>query len=275
MRGKIKSKTVNNNPIGIFDSGLGGLTVMSEINKALPLESLIYFGDTARVPYGPKSKNTVIKYSKEIASFLTGRRVKMIVAACNTASAFALPVLKKTLKVPVIGVIEPGSKAAASASKNGRIGVIGTEGTVSSRSYQREIGRISRFKVYQRACPLLVPLVEEGWNDDEVTDIVVKRYIAPLLSRRIDTLVLGCTHYPLLKRVLEKNAGGKIVLIDSAEATAGEVKRVLNREHLLADAESGKFLRFYVSDNPAKFKSIGSRFFSGKISCVKKVECFD
>jgi len=274
MLKKIKNKTVNNSPIGIFDSGLGGLTVMSAINKALPLENLIYFGDTARVPYGSKSKDIVIKYSKEIASFLMKHKVKLIVVACNTASAFALAVLKKTLEVPVIGVIEPGSKAAVCASKNKRIGVIGTEGTVNSGSYTKEINKISKSKVYQQACPLLVPLVEEGWNDEEITDVIVKKYMKPLLSKRIDTLVLGCTHYPLLKKTFEKNAGSKVILIDSAEATAGEVKNVLNKKRLFADEKSRKFLRFYVSDNPDKFKSIGSRFFSKKISCVKKIECF-
>ncbi|MDR1721095.1 MAG: glutamate racemase [Endomicrobium sp.] len=274
MLKKIKNKTVNNSPIGIFDSGLGGLTVMSAINKALPLENLIYFGDTARVPYGSKSKDIVIKYSKEIASFLMKHKVKLIVVACNTASAFALAVLKKTLEVPVIGVIEPGSKAAVCASKNKKIGVIGTEGTINSGSYPREIDKISKCEVYQQACPLLVPLVEEGWNDEEITDVIVKKYMKPLLSKRIDTLVLGCTHYPLLKKTFEKNAGSKVILIDSAEATAGEVKNVLNKKRLFADEKSRKFLRFYVSDNPDKFKSIGSRFFSKKISCVKKIECF-
>lgn len=247
---------------------------MSAINKALPLENLIYFGDTARVPYGSKSKDIVIKYSKEIASFLMKHKVKLIVVACNTASAFALAVLKKTLEVPVIGVIEPGSKAAVCASKNKKIGVIGTEGTINSGSYPREIDKISKCEVYQQACPLLVPLVEEGWNDEEITDVIVKKYMKPLLSKRIDTLVLGCTHYPLLKKTFEKNAGSKVILIDSAEATAGEVKNVLDKKRLFADEKSRKFLRFYVSDNPDKFKSIGSRFFSKKISCVKKIECF-
>jgi glutamate racemase len=272
MQIRTKSRTVNNCPIGIFDSGFGGLTVMSAIAEVLPLESLIYFGDTAHVPYGSKSKNIVIKYSKEITSFLMKFKVKLIVIACNTASAFALSVLRKTLKVPVIGVIEPGSKAAVYASKNKRIGVIGTEGTVNSESYVREINKISRSEVYQQACPLFVPLVEEGWNSGEIADSIVKKYIKPLLDKKIDTLVLGCTHYPLLRETLEKNVGRGIALIDSAKATAQEVKSILKEACLLADLESRKFLKFYVSDNPKKFQAIGSRFFSKEMSSVKKIK---
>ncbi|BAG14163.1 glutamate racemase [Endomicrobiia bacterium] len=272
MRAKTKSGTINNHPIGIFDSGFGGLTVMSAITKMLPLESLIYFGDTAHVPYGSKSKDIVIKYSKEITSFLMRCKVKLIVIACNTASAFALSILQKTLKVPVIGVIEPGSKAAVYASKNKKIGIIGTEGTINSKSYLREINRISKSKVYQQACPLFVPLVEEGWSSGEITDSIVKKYIEPLLNKKIDTLVLGCTHYPLLRETLEKNAGGNVVFIDSAKAVSQEVKNILKKTCILADVKGKKFLKFYVSDNPEKFQTIGSRFFSKKISGVKKIK---
>ncbi|MDR1104505.1 MAG: glutamate racemase, partial [Endomicrobium sp.] len=190
----------NNNPIGIFDSGFGGLTVMSAINKVLPSENLIYFGDTAHVPYGTKSQNAILKFSKEITSFLIKNRVKLIVVACNTASALALPVLEKTLKVHIIGVIAPGAKAAIDASENFRIGIIGTEGTIGSKSYPKAINKLAKAKIYQQACPLLVPLVEEGWVDGEITDKTVKKYIKPLLAKKIDTLVLGCTHYPLLRK---------------------------------------------------------------------------
>jgi glutamate racemase len=245
---------------------------MSAITEMLPLESLIYFGDTAHVPYGSKSKNIVIKYSKEITSFLMRCEVKMIVIACNTASAFALSILQKTLRVPVIGVIEPGSKAAVYASKSKKIGIIGTEGTISSKSYLLEINKISQSEVYQQACPLLVPLVEEGWSSGEITDSIVKKYIEPLLDKKIDTLVLGCTHYPLLREALEKNVGGNIVLIDSAKATAQEVKNILKETCLLADVKGKKFLKFYVSDNPEKFRTLGSRFFSKKIPVVKKIK---
>ncbi|MCA6079895.1 MAG: glutamate racemase [Endomicrobium sp.] len=272
MQVRTKNRTVNNRPIGIFDSGFGGLTVMSAIVEALPSESLIYFGDTAHVPYGSKSKDIVIKYSKEITSFLMKFKVKLIVVACNTASAFALSTLRKTLKVPVIGVIEPGSKAAIYASKNKKIGVIGTEGTINSESYVREINRISRYEVYQQACPLFVPLVEEGWNSGEIADSIVKKYIKPLLDKKIDTLVLGCTHYPLLRETLKKNVGRSIALIDSAKATAQEVKSILEEACLLADLKSRKFLKFYVSDNPKKFQAIGSRFFSKEMPSVKKIK---
>lgn len=272
MRVKTKSRTINNHPVGIFDSGFGGLTVMSAINKTLPLESLIYFGDTAHVPYGSKSKNIVIKYSKEITSFLMRCKVKMIVIACNTASAFALSILQKNLEVPVIGMIEPGSKAAVYASKNKKIGVIGTEGTINSKSYLQEINRISKSEVYQQACPLFVPLVEEGWSSGEITDSIVKKYIEPLLNKKIDTLVLGCTHYPLLRETLEKNVDGDIILIDSAKAAAQEVKNILKKTSLLADVKGKKFFKFYVSDNPEKFQTIGSQFFSKKISGVKKIK---
>jgi glutamate racemase len=272
MRAKIKSKANNNCPIGVFDSGFGGLTVMSEIIETLPLESLIYFGDTAHVPYGSKSKNIVIKYSKEIASFFMRCEVKLIVVACNTASAFALSILQKTLRVPVIGVIEPGSRAAVYASKNKKIGIIGTEGTINSKSYLREINKISQAEVYQQACPLFVPLVEEGWSSGEITDSIVKKYIEPLLDKKIDTLILGCTHYPLLRETLEKNVGGNVLLIDSAKATAQEVKNILKGTCLLADVKGKKFLKFYVSDNPEKFQTIGNRFFSKRISVVKKIK---
>ncbi|MDR1434596.1 glutamate racemase [Candidatus Endomicrobiellum devescovinae] len=262
----------NNNPIGIFDSGFGGLTVMSAINKVLPSENLIYFGDTAHVPYGTKSQNAIIKFSKEITSFLIKNRVKLIVVACNTASALALPVLEKTLKVPIIGVIAPGARAAIDASKNFRIGIIGTEGTIGSKSYPKAINKLAKAKIYQQACPLLVPLVEEGWIDEEITDRAVKKYIKPLLAKKIDTLVLGCTHYPLLRKTLERNLDKNIILVDSATSTALEVKRILDKKSLLASKNGKKYLKFYVSDNPEKFKKIGRRFFSKNITTIKKID---
>jgi glutamate racemase len=262
----------NNNPIGIFDSGFGGLTVMSAINKVLPSENLIYFGDTAHVPYGTKSQNVVIKFSKKITSFLIKNKVKLIVVACNTASALALPVLEKTLKVPVIGVITPGAKAAIKVSRNLKIGIIGTEGTIASKSYPKEISKLVTAKIYQRACPLFVPLVEEGLIDGEITDSVVKKYIKPLLGKNIDTLVLGCTHYPLLRKPLERNLDKNVILVDSAKSTALEVKRILEQKSLLAEKSGKKYLKFYVSDNPDKFKKIGRRFFSKNITDVKKID---
>ncbi|MDR3071821.1 MAG: glutamate racemase [Endomicrobium sp.] len=272
MKGKQKNKIMNNSPIGIFDSGFGGLTVLSAINKMLPLENIIYFGDTAHVPYGTKSKNTVIKFSKMITSFLIKQEVKLVVIACNTASAFALPVLRETFKVPIIGVISPGAKAAVSASKNKKIGIIGTEGTVNSKSYFKEINKISKADVYQQACPLFVPLVEEGWTSGEIVDNVVKKYMKPLLNKNIDTLVLGCTHYPLLSKSLKKNLGTNITLVDSAKATAQEVKSVLKQEFLFANKKRNMKIKFYVSDSSEKFRIIGRRFFGKKMSYIKKME---
>jgi glutamate racemase len=265
----------NNNPIGIFDSGFGGLTVMSAINKVLPLENLIYFGDTVHIPYGTKSQNAILKFSKEITSFLIKNRVKLIVVACNTASALALPVLEKTLNVPIIGVIAPGAMAAIDASKNFKIGIIGTEGTIGSKSYPKAINKLAKAKIYQQVCPLLVPLVEEGWIDGEITDGIVKKYIKPLLAKKIDTLVLGCTHYPLLRKALERNLDKNIILVDSATSTALEVKRILGKKSLLASKNGKKYSKFYVSDNPEKFKKIGRRFFSKNIATIKKIDLVD
>ncbi|MDR1942306.1 MAG: glutamate racemase [Endomicrobium sp.] len=270
MQEKIKLASLKNKPIGIFDSGFGGLTVMSAISKALPAENLIYFGDTAHVPYGSKSRDAVIKFSKDIAAFLLKNDIKLLVIACNTASAFALTALKKSLPVAVIGVIEPGAKAAVKNTKNRKIGIIGTEGTVSSASYLKAVKKISKARVFQQACPLFVPLVEEGWNKGEITQAVVKTYLTPLLKKNIDSLVLGCTHYPLLKDLLAKTAGKNVSLIDSATATANEVKEALLKKDLLSNAKKAA-LKFYVSDNPEKFKKIGSKFFCKKINKVKKI----
>ncbi|MDR3112157.1 MAG: glutamate racemase [Elusimicrobiota bacterium] len=268
---KISSKKVKNNPIGIFDSGFGGLTVMSAINKILPGENLIYFGDTAHVPYGSKSKDAVIKLSKEIAYFLIKNKVKTIVVACNTASAFALRFLQKNSNVPVIGVIEPGAKEAVLKSNNKAIGVIATEGTVLSGSYPSEIRKISKAKVYQQECPLLVPLVEEGWIKGEITNAVIKKYMKRLLEKKIDVLVLGCTHYPLIKKALAESIGQEIAIVDSAQATALEVKKNLAQKQILSNRKEGNF-KFFVSDNPKKFEKIGKLFFEKRISNVKKQE---
>jgi len=267
----LKKTVQRNKPIGIFDSGFGGLTVMSALSKMLPAENMIYFGDSAHVPYGSKSKEAVTGFSKDIAGFLISKDVKMIVVACNTASALALPVLQKTLKVPVVGVIEPGAKTAVRATKNKKIGIIGTEGTVNSRTYEKAIKKISRCRVYTRACPLFVPLVEEGWNSGKITESIARAYLEPLLAKKIDTLVLGCTHYPLLKKVIGRIAGKDIELIDSADATAREVKDILLKNDLLSPEKMPGKRAFYASDNPEKFKKIGGGFFRGKINKVQKV----
>lgn len=259
-------------PIGIFDSGLGGLTVMAEIRKLLPGEDIIYFGDTAHVPYGSKSKEVVTGYSQDISRFLIGRKVKMIVVACNTASAYALQALKNKLKVPVIGVIEPGAKAALTVTLKRRIGVIGTEGTIKSSSYSKALRRLDpKARVFPKACPLFVPLVEEGWLKHSVTNQIAKEYISPLIKKGIDTLVLGCTHYPLIKSVIGKTAGKGIALIDSAAATAVEVSGTLKNMGIENKNSCGGKCSFFVSDAPEKFRKQGQKFMGQVINSVKKV----
>jgi glutamate racemase len=269
-------RDMNNRPIGIFDSGIGGLTVMAEIMRLLPKERIIYFGDTARVPYGSKSQGAVTRFSLEIASFLRTQNVKMIVVACNTASAFALRALQKKLDIPVVGVIEPGARSALAATRNGRIGIIGTEGTIRSSSYTRAIALLDKKKkTFAKACPLFVPLVEEGWLNHPVTRQVAQVYLKPLVTKNVDTLVLGCTHYPLVKKVIREVVGPGIRLIDSATATALEVASTLNRLELAAERPAnagGKRYRFFVSDAPEKFKIVGQRFLGKSVTPVEKVD---
>ena len=272
MQEKQKKLKNNNKPIGIFDSGFGGLTVMSAISKLLPKEKLIYFGDTAHVPYGSKSKKIVTEFATKISKFLIQNDVKMIVIACNTASAFSLDYLKKNIKVPIIGVIKAGSIMAAQNTKNKKIGVIGTEGTIRSNAYAKEIKKYdNKINCFSQACPLFVPLVEEGWNNGKITEDIIKVYLKSLIDKKIDTIILGCTHYPLLKGTIKKVIGNKINIIDSANAVALAVKDLLIKNNLLNN--SGKSIyKFYVSDGPEKFKKIGSKFLGKKILNVKKVE---
>ncbi|HTE43939.1 MAG TPA: glutamate racemase, partial [Gemmatimonadaceae bacterium] len=223
----------NSAPVGVFDSGIGGLTVAKELIRQLPHESVVYFGDTARVPYGPKSPDTVRRYSREIAGFLRDQGVKSIVIACNTATAHALTALREEMAMPVLGVVEPGARAAVAATRGGTIGVIGTAGTIKSGAYERAIRAIDpNVAIIARACPLFVPLVEEGWTDHDATRLVAREYLAPMLDAKVDTLVLGCTHYPLLKALLHDVLGPDVRLIDSAEETAAETGRTLTAAHL-------------------------------------------
>lgn len=249
-------------PIGVFDSGIGGLTVLREITRLLPNESTIYLGDTARVPYGSKSRETVERYSFEVAGFLLKHNIKMLVAACNTASAFAVASLKEKLDIPVIGVIEPGARAAVSVTKSGKVGVIGTEGTIKSSAYCSAIKAVNpKVSTFTKACPLFVPLVEEGWANEDVTKIIAERYLSGLQGSGIDTLVLGCTHYPLLKETISAVMGDGVKLIDSAEATAEEVMRVLAERGLVSGPSSKARHRFFVTDSPERFLTVGRRFF--------------
>ncbi len=258
-------------PIGIFDSGVGGLTVFSEVESALPREEIIYFGDTARVPYGTKSKETVTKFSVENIEFLMKHNVKLILVACNTASSLSLGFLKRCFKVPIIGVIEPGAKNAVNTTRNGRVGVIATTATISSGAYEKALHKISPgIAVYSQSCPLFVPLAEEGWTDEDVTRDIALIYLKALKKKNIDTLILGCTHYPLLKKIIRKVMGEKVSLIDSAQEVAKEAKDVLGANGLLNDAKGGKKHKFFVSDEPEHFIKLGERFLKRKINCVKK-----
>lgn len=245
-------------PIGVFDSGVGGLTVAREIMRQIPNEKIVYFGDTARVPYGSKSKDTVTKYSKQIVRFLRTQNVKAIVIACNTASAYALDEIEKEIDIPIIGVVRPGAKVAVDATKNGKIGVIATEGTISSQIYSTYIKQINEnMNVIGKACPLFVPLVEEGLLVDPVTDEIAMRYLSELIDRDIDTLILGCTHYPLIRSTVGKIMGDKVTLVNPAYETARELKELLESEDLLNKKEielgENKY-RFFVSDGAEKFK---------------------
>jgi len=262
------------NPIGIFDSGVGGLTVVSQIRKRLPREGIVYFGDTARVPYGTKSKETVTKFSVENVEFLIRHNVKIVVVACNTASSLCLDFLKRCFRVPVVGVIRPGARAAAVITRNNRVGVIGTKATVMSGAYQRELANANpEIAVFSQSCPLFVPLVEEGWLDTAVTRQVASAYLKAFGSKKIDTLILGCTHYPLLKRVIRGVLGPGVALVDSAEEAAAEVDRILDAEGLSSRSNAKPVYRFFVSDDPKRFVKVGGLFLRQRIRCVRRADC--
>jgi glutamate racemase len=253
----------------VFDSGLGGLTVAHAIMRQLPGESLVYFGDTARVPYGPKSPDTVRRYSREITAFLLEQGVKAVVVACNTATAHALPMLRDMLDVPVIGVVEPGARAAVRATRTGRIGVIGTAGTIRSGAYVRAIhAEDPAAEVIALPCPLFVPLVEEGWTSHAASRLIAREYLAPFIGDAVDTLVLGCTHYPLLKPLIAEIVGPGVRLIDSAEETAADTRRMLAGNSLESTELEGSY-RFVASDDPQQFLTLGQRFFGASIEHVE------
>jgi glutamate racemase len=257
-------------PIGVFDSGLGGLTVAKELMRQLPAEGLIYFGDTARVPYGPKAPSTVRRYSREVASFLEAEGVKAIVVACNTATAHALAALRSDLRVPVIGVIEPGARAAVAATTSGNVGVIGTAGTIRSGAYERAVRELAPdARITAEPCPLFVPLVEEGWLDKEATRLIAREYLQPLVDAGVDTVVLGCTHYPLLKAVLAQVLGDNVRLIDSAAETAAEARRLLAARGLEAPPTADPLRRFVASDDSSQFLRLGQRFLGHALDTVE------
>lgn len=264
-----------NAPVGVFDSGVGGLTVAREIMRQMPEERIVYFGDTARVPYGSKSKDTVIHYSRQIIRFLKTQGVKAIVIACNTASAYALEAVKEDLDIPIIGVINAGARTAVNATRNGKIGVIGTEGTIGSGIYT-EVMRQMRpdIEVVGKPCPLFVPLVEEGLLHDSVTDEIASRYLSVLKGKYIDTLVLGCTHYPLLRSTLRRLMGEDVTLVNPAYETAIELKGLLKERGLDCDeaiCDAGEKYRFYVSDLAEKFTDFATSILPGQVKGTKKI----
>ena len=249
-------------PIGIFDSGIGGLTVVRQIHRVLPHEDIVYLGDTARVPYGTKSPGTVVRFACEDTQFLIQQNVKAVVVACNTVSAWALPALERKFSLPIFGVITPGAQAALKRSRNRRIGVIGTTTTVRSQAYSRAILALDNSaKVFARACPLLVPLVEEGWIKNKITQAILRAYLSPMLRRRIDTLVLGCTHYPLLKKVIRGVVGKEVALVDSAESCSRFLSERLGGTKLLARTRRrAGVIQPFVTDEVERFDEMAKRF---------------
>lgn len=259
-------------PIGVFDSGIGGLTVLQRIMEALPRENTVYLGDTARSPYGTKSVETVLRYSFENTDFLIEKGVKIVVVACNTSTAIALESLRENVAVSVIGVIEPGVRGALEKTRNGKVGVIGTEATIQSGAYTRALKeKDPGVEVYSRACPLFVPLVEEGWLDNAVAKMAVESYLGSLKQSGIDTLILGCTHYPLLKKAVQRFLGHGVRLVDSAEETAKDVAAVLKKKSL--GRERGKGTpSFFVTDAPDRFIKVGQRFLGEKVESAVRIE---
>ena len=256
----------DNRPIGVFDSGIGGLTVLREIWKAVPEESTIYFGDNSRAPYGTKSRSTVIRYSLQNMKFLESKDVKMIVVACNTASAYAYEELKKRANVPVVEVVTPGADVACRATKNGRIGIIATKGTISTGVYKKavedrvkELG-MENIEIFEQACPLFVSLAEEGWWDKKVTKLTAEEYLKPLKEAGVDTLVMACTHYPLLSKVIKEVMGDNVVLVNTGEATAQVVKELLSREGTASEGNSNPLRKFFTSDEPELFEQVATPF---------------
>lgn len=276
------SRAVNADlPIGVFDSGVGGLTVVKEIINQMPNERIVYFGDTARVPYGSKSRDTVVRYSRQIVRFLLEQNVKAIAVACNTASAYAIPEIEAECPVPVIGVIRPGAKTAVEGTRNGRIGVIGTRATITSGSYKEYIREIMPgAEVFGQACPLFVPLVEEGLWEDPVTDEIARRYMASLIDRDIDTLIMGCTHYPLIRKTIGRAAGDKVLLVNPAYETARELRKLLESRSLISGHryELGSTVpqyRFYVSDMAGQFQTFANSIIKYGILAAEKIDIYN
>jgi len=263
----------NQNPIGVFDSGLGGLTVVKALRNALPNESIVYFGDTARVPYGNKSPELIKEYSSQITDFLLERGTKIVVVACNTATALALEVLQDNFSIPIIGVVKPGVESAIKLTQNNRIGVIGTISTIKSDVYTIELSmKALSIDVTSSACPLFVPLAEEGWLNEPATKLIAEKYLEPIKTANVDTLILGCTHYPLLTEVIQEVVSSKVKLVDSAQAIATATAILLAENKLLNNNKNIGNLSLFVSDLPARFETVASRFLGEKVSNVEKIQ---
>jgi glutamate racemase len=260
-------------PVGIFDSGLGGLTVLKELITRLPAEHTVYLGDTARVPYGTKSPETVVRYSLQNAAFLVDRGVKLVVVACNTASATSLPALARAVDVPVVGVIEPGARAAVRRTGNGLVGVIGTRATIASGAYEEAIGRLDpKIRVLQAPCPLFVSLAEEGWTDNRVARLAAAEYLEPLRRQGVDVLLLGCTHYPLLAGVIAEVMGEGVALVDSAVETAEEIAGILGARGILRSEGGAGRREFCVTDLPSQFHEVGGRFLGSELGSATLID---
>lgn len=266
---------MDNRAIGVFDSGLGGLTVFKEIAKLLPGESIIYFGDSGRTPYGTKSKETVIKYTLQDIRFLMSHDIKMMVMACNTMSAHSYEIAKQSLDVPLIEVIEAGASTAVSHTRNRKVGIIGTAATISSCAYQKAINKLDQnIEIYQRACPLFVPLAEEGkeWWENDIAFRVAQEYLTPLKEKGVDTLVLGCTHYPLLQRTITKVMGADVRLVSSALEVARVVKKIISDNNIQGDEHHKPEYRYYTSDSVEKFEPLCSTILGWRITSAEKVD---
>ena len=260
-------------PIGVFDSGIGGLTVLKALVDALPHEDFIYLGDTARLPYGTKTRDVIVRYSRENTEFLLAKGIKLLVVACNTSSAVALDAIAAQTMVPVIGVIDPGARAAVRGSRSGKIGVIATEATIGSGAYTRTIQQLlPKAEIYTRACPMLVPLVEEGWTDNDIAERTVAFYLESLKQSGIDTLLLGCTHYPMLTSVIRRVLGPRVKIVDSATATAVAVRERLASLHLLRGANHGGASSFFVTESPERFIRVGRNFFGTAVESAVRLE---
>lgn len=267
-----RNKKMNSSPIGIFDSGVGGLTVMREVMEQLPYENLIYFGDTARIPYGSRSEQTIKKYAYQCAQFLKSKNVKTIVIACNTASSIALGHLQKSFDIPVIGVIDPGARSAAAATNNGRIGVIGTLAAINSGAYQSKIMEYKHnAEVIGIPCPLFVPIIEEGWEYSSVAELTAEKYLTELIEHDVDTLVLGCTHYPILRYTIKKVVGPSVKLVNPAFETAKDLKKILASQNLLNENFDLPKYEYYVSDAPERFRRIGGNFLKKEIDSLSEI----